>query len=346
MRALIEYSHSQQTREWTRRHALGEVPDALPYGLNWLEDSGITPVTRDPLPAGPWKTVARAMRRGGYQWVEAARSPTTPDIDMALCWDERSGVPRAARDAKRIPVASGVLWITDHVKHPAHRAAMRALRRCALIWVHARPQRDQLIAEGFPASSVEFLNFAVDAEFFTRPADGEREPGLIVSAGNDRDRDWYTLLRAFSAVRRHVPGARLEIATRAHLPPQDGVRVRANVSHQELRDAYARAWCVVVPTRPNLHLSGLTNTLESKAMEVPVVLSATPGADDYVSPGVNGFLYRPGDDDDLAAQLTSALQADLASVREMGAAGRQDVDRQQNTRHHAATLAGLLLSRL
>jgi glycosyltransferase involved in cell wall biosynthesis len=344
VKAWIEYSHGRDAASWTVQHARGEVPDALPYGLDRLAESGITPVVRARMAPGLLRTVAAVARRGGYQWVEAAAEAPPEDADVCVCWDERSGAPRAARDGTRLPVASGAIWITDHPRHPLHRAAARGLARCRLVWVHARPQLDLLADLGVRRHSLEFLHFGVDADFFRRPDTAERQPGLVLSAGNDRDRDWPTLLDAFSRVRRRLPEARLEVATRAHLPVSPGVTVHPVLSHTQLREAYARAWCVAVPTRANRHLSGLTNTLEAQAMGVPVVMSGTPGAEDYVHDGDNGILYPPGDAQALARVLAEMLTTDLQGVRQMGEVARSRVDARTSSARHAATLAALLRS--
>jgi glycosyltransferase involved in cell wall biosynthesis len=344
VKAWIEYSHGRDAAAWTVQHARGEVPDALPYGLDRLAESGIIPVVRARMAPGPLRTVAAVARRGGYQWVEAVAEAPPEGTDVCICWDERSGAPRAARDGTRLPVASGAIWITDHPRHPLHRAAARALARCRLVWVHARPQLDLLSDLGVPRRSLEFLHFGVDADFFRRPDAAQRQPGLVLSAGNDRDRDWPTLLEAFSRVRRRLPEARLEIATLAALPAVPGITVHRSLSHTQLREAYARAWCVAVPTRMNRHLSGLTNTLEAQAMGVPVVMSATPGTRDYVHEADNGLLFPPGDADALARALEAVLTTDLEGVRQMGAVARAGVDERTSSAQHAATLAALLRS--
>lgn len=64
--------------------------------------------------------------------------------------------------------------------------------------------------------------------------------------------------------------------------------------------------------------------LEANACETPCVASATGGIVDIIVDGVNGYLARPADADDLAAQIKRLLD-DPEQRRRMGQQGRQRV---------------------
>ena len=65
--------------------------------------------------------------------------------------------------------------------------------------------------------------------------------------------------------------------------------------------------------------------IEAMACGLPVVATRLPGPADVVREGITGLLARPGDVDDLAAQLATLVESGAAGRREMGLAGRADV---------------------
>jgi glycosyltransferase involved in cell wall biosynthesis len=338
VRALLALVHTLDPQDWARRHAAGEVPDAWPYGLDRLAAAG---VHLDPRPGltGAHATVARGLRQlGGYSWWEAARTRVPAGVDVVLSWEERVGVPLALR-SRQVPVATGVIWITEQHSRvdPVARAA---LRRAGAVWALSSAQLPVLAEWGVHPSRLHHLAFGVDAEFFAPagPASGE----LVVSAGNDRHRDHATLVEAMGRLQARRPGLRLSLATRAavDMPAALGRRT-PSLTHRELRAAYAEAAVVAVALHPNLHVSGVTVVLEAMASERPVVVTRTPGMSDYVVHGETGLLVPPGDPEALA-DAVGGLLADPARARAMGQAGRRAVVEGFSTATQARALAGIV----
>ncbi|WP_380165820.1 glycosyltransferase [Jannaschia sp. R86511] len=343
MRTWIELGASLDPSQWAARHRAGEVPDASPYGLHRLQEHGHAVRFRPP-PAGVAELPARVVRRGtGMQWTEAVVGPPPVGTQLCLAWDERAGVPRARLSGRRTPVATGVIWLDEPGSYPARPAAVAALRRCALVWTLAGPQVPALHALGVAPSRVAHLLFGVDTEFFVAQDAAAADPDLLVSVGNDRHRDWSTLLAGFAEARRRRPGLRLEVVTRAALPPAPGVTTHRSLGHADLRQLYARASCVVLTTLPNGHVSGMTAALEAQASARPVVLSATPGSEDYVDHGTTGWLVRPLESATLADRLLHALEP--GAVAAVGVAGRARATDLHSTAAMAQRLHGLIAER-
>jgi glycosyltransferase involved in cell wall biosynthesis len=72
-----------------------------------------------------------------------------------------------------------------------------------------------------------------------------------------------------------------------------------------LHNLYEVANLFVVPT---LYEGSSIVTLEAMVHRKPIVASATGGIPDKVIPGMNGYLTRPGDVDDLAGKLITCLR--------------------------------------
>ncbi|MCK9900281.1 group 1 glycosyl transferase [Parafrankia colletiae] len=331
---------------WERRHTRGEVPDAWPYGLNRLADHGfrVTAAAPNVRHSALGARAARAV--GGFEWLEVAARPVRRDAAAVMCWDERAGVPAAllARRRRQQAVATGVIWLTDAVGRPRGALAMApsALRSAQLVWALSSAQipvlRDVF---GVPERQLGHLPFGVDADFF-RPAIVEPVPGLVVSIGNDRHRDHETLLRAAAAAAAKVPDLCLELVSGrdVEVPAEFGVR-RPRLAHPELVDLYGRSSVVVVALKPNLHVSGISVVLEAMSSGRPVIVSGTPGMDDYVNHGRTGLLVPPGDVDALATEMAGLL-LDPDRSAALGRAGRAAVEALFNTDAQARRLADLL----
>ncbi len=299
-----------------------------PYGLDGLCD--YAPVAVRDLPA-PGR-VARLRSRLGLGPRAEAQS--------AFTWDENA----AFRMQVAVPYerfASGVIWLTDRIERGADTARMvDVLRGADTLWVLSEAQvapLRELFGSGGP--DVVAVPFGIDATFFAARPVPERP--RIVSVGNDRDRDPQTLFRALALVHERRPDVELVVQTDAADAP-DGVQVVPRMSHADLRELYATASVVATATRPNLHVSGMTVTLEAFATGRPVVNTDTPGMSRYVRDGETGHLVPLGDAEAMAGRLLDLLD-DPARLSAMGAAGRDDVDARFTTQHMCAELAAILL---
>ncbi|GAA1409714.1 hypothetical protein AUR04nite_23720 [Glutamicibacter uratoxydans] len=103
-----------------------------------------------------------------------------------------------------------------------------------------------------------------------------------------------------------------------------GARVRflGHVSDEELRRAYLR--CDVFCQPGTAELQSLV-TLEALSASKPVVLANAMALPHLVDEGVNGYLFRPGDRQDLADKLDRILSMDEAGRAKLGAAGHNKV---------------------
>ncbi|WP_236555369.1 glycosyltransferase family 4 protein [Plantibacter sp. T3] len=213
------------------------------------------------------------------------------------------------------------------------------LRRAEALWVlseaQVEPLRRVLGADG---PRVVAVPFGVDAEFFSPRPFPDRP--RVVSIGNDRDRDPQTLFRALARVREARPEAEIIVQTSAAEAP-DGIEIVQRMSHRDLRELYETASVVATATRSNLHVSGMTVTLEALATGRPVVNTGTPGMSQYVAEGRTGHLVPVGDAEAMADRLISLLD-DPTRAAAMGAAGRRVVEEGFTTQVMCAHLGAIL----
>ncbi|MHA6622048.1 glycosyltransferase [Pseudonocardia sp. DLS-67] len=156
-------------------------------------------------------------------------------------------------------------------------------------------------------------------------------PTVLFVGRLDQEKRVDELIRAFAALPEGVPG-RLEIvgdgarreewtALAAGLGIGERVRFRGFVSEQELLEAYAGADVFCMPGIAELQS---LVTLEAMAAGLPVVAANAMALPHLVRPGRNGWLYTPGDLQELTTRL-AALLGDAATRRRMGAASREIV---------------------
>jgi phosphatidylinositol alpha 1,6-mannosyltransferase len=180
------------------------------------------------------------------------------------------------------------------------------------------------LRDAFPVSC------GIDAARYHRGDEGEI-PTVLFVGRMDQEKRVDQLIRAFAALPAGI--ARLDLvgdgperqawtALVAELGIADRVRFRGFVSEEELVEAYARAAVFCMPGIAELQS---LVTLEAMASGTPVVAADAMALPHLVRPGRNGWLFTPGDVEELTARLTTLL-ADPALRRRMGAASRDIVD--------------------
>lgn len=213
----------------------------------------------------------------------------------------------------------------------------RTLTHARGLWVLSAPQLPrvrQWLGKGHPP--VEYIPFGIDEQFFDY-ADYPAQP-LIVSVGGDRDRDTPTLFAALAAVVAARPHVRAVVQTSSTLPPPHNVTVVPHLSHTELRELYKRASVVAIATRPNMHASGMTVSLEAMSTGRPVVITSTPGLEDYIDDELTGALVTSATPKRVADALISYLD-DPSESRLAGERGRAKVLRDHKSTTMAKRLA-------
>ncbi|BDV29520.1 hypothetical protein Microterr_01800 [Microbacterium terricola] len=332
---MVFYPAERDLVAWGDRHARGAAPDRWPYGLDRLGTHfpGLTATN-----FSPDSSVGLASRR-----LITAISPTRrPSGPIGITWDENAGALLAITPGLRARF-SGVVWLTDSVARAGERpfrAMRRALRRMDAVWVLSTAQVEPLsrfLGPGAPP--VHYVRFGVDPDFFAHQSYPDRP--LVVSVGGDRDRDPQTLLEALAIVRDARPDVEIVVQSKSGATPPPGITVVPYLTHAELRDLYARASVAVIATRPNLHVSGMTVGLEVMATGRPLVITRTPGMDDYFGGTRAARLVEVGDATALAGE-TLALLADPESAAASGRAAREHVEAGFTTEHLARRIADVI----
>ena len=172
-----------------------------------------------------------------------------------------------------------------------------------------------------PASGPEAARDAAHVLFVGRVVEKKGVPLLIRAV--DR------LRRRGTAVRLTIAGAGPELAACRALASELGVPAEfpGAIAHADVLRLFRRATVATMPSivAPGGDTEGLgLVALEAMSCGCPVVAADLPAVRSFIDDGVNGFLFRAGDDLALAQALERVL-ADVAARERVAAGGRRRV---------------------
>jgi len=168
-----------------------------------------------------------------------------------------------------------------------------------------------------PREKIAYIPNGVDTEFFKPISSVKKSDNVILFVGNlVKDKGVDVLLKAFAKCKSRVKDLRLIIVgegplrnslekTVKFLGLSESIRFLGRVTHEELVNIYNMASVTVLPSR--YESFGLV-LVESMACGTPVIATATEGARDIVTHGVDGFLVPINDIDSLANAICKLIE--------------------------------------
>lgn len=213
----------------------------------------------------------------------------------------------------------------------AYRDLARVFGRADVVTAPT-PRAVQLLHDsGFPERAIP-VSCGIDIARYRRTVTRNDRPTALFVGRLDEEKRVDEFLRALA----RVPGAFGEIVgdgtCRAEwellardLEITDRVRFHGFVSEDELLDAYARADLFVMPGVAELQSLA---TMEAMAAGKPVIAANAMALPHLVHPGRNGWLFEPGDVNQLAQRLHTLVH-DAPMRARMGAASSEIIS------HHA-----------
>ncbi len=177
-----------------------------------------------------------------------------------------------------------------------------------------------------PSERIQVNCFGVDECFWT-PEETESQDGYILAVGNDSRRDYELLIQSAYHIDRKI-----KLLTKRELPSNlpDNVEVlrgswhTREVSDEDLRDLYRRAFCVAVPLTDSIQPSGQSVTLQAMACGTPVILTRTQGLWDNreLQHGKNILFTEAGKVQEFA-DMAMMLSRDVEMQKKLSKAGRE-----------------------
>ncbi|WP_322011897.1 glycosyltransferase [Paraburkholderia sp. J12] len=159
------------------------------------------------------------------------------------------------------------------------------------------------------------------------------EPVRVAAIGNDRDRDWTTLVEALGHDARYA----VRIATRRRMPSSaraPNVEIVRVSGLQQQRALYEWADLIVVPLRPNTHASGITVMLEAAALGKPMIATKVGALDDYFDEKAVSWV-APFDPQQLREAVNALVSQPARALAQAREACDQLRERDLTTQHYA-----------
>jgi glycosyltransferase involved in cell wall biosynthesis len=224
----------------------------------------------------------------------------------------------------------GLLWISQ--------------RSAAHVFVQNRDDSDFVVNQGWvkPARVSILPGSGVDLDEFPFIPMGEsRSVCFLLIARMVGEKGIMEFAEAARKLRRWIPEARFQLVGPSD--PGNRYSIPANTIRgweaegilqwlgpvEDVRPLVAASDCVVLPS----YREGTPRTLlEAAAMGRPIIAADTIGTREPVEDGVNGFLCRPRDPDDLAVKMRAVATMSAEDRAAMGRRGRGMMERKYDVR--------------
>lgn len=321
--AYVHVAYGYDAAKWRERWHAGKVlglNEEMPYGYHRAAQYGASVVYSRDYPENPLQKLIRYGFRAvlGFDLVHAWRNRREIwRSDVVWTHTESQSLAVLAllafsKGARRPKLIGQVVWLIDEWRRLGmlRRASFKWLLGKADILTFLSPANAQAAAKLFPDRRIEFVKFGINTDFPTLPHTPPKNRKLrVLSLGNDRHRDWSTLIDAVSG----EADIELRILTTTYKlkSAHDNITVMKVDSNQELLAQFEWADMLVLTLKPNFHASGITVIEEAVILGVPVICTNVGGLDAYFSEGEVIYIDAFAPDQVRAAIRRLAQDADL-----------------------------------
>ncbi len=227
-------------------------------------------------------------------------------------------MPENALDFTMLPKS----WM-DWFVRGQWRVARKIFDLCSAVTTPTRRAAD-FLEQYSGLTGVIPISCGIDATRYVPDLTPRAEKRILFVGRITTEKHLDVLLRAFAGLDPSI-AATLDIVgggdQRAHneqlarnLGITDRVTFRGVVSDDDLRHFYTAASVFAIPSIAELQSIA---TMEAMASGLPIVAANAMALPHLVNDGVNGYLFEPGNVDDLRAKLTTVLTADPAERKRM-----------------------------
>ena len=291
--------------EYERRWREGLEPDATPYGFHYAREFGVDVVFSRHSPSA--RSIPRRIGNKvlGIDVPHAiANRKAIAGADVVWTMLERDTMAAALLMKTGMvthrPIVGSVVWLAniwDTLSAPYQLFYRTLMKQATLLLVHAEPCVAKMQAI-VPETPVELLHFGISDTTFAHHEDKATAASgdhviRIVAAGNDKTRDWQTLIEAFGSHPRFHLTIVCPWLDPALVAPHANIATPSLDGTAELATYYRAADIVAVPMVENL-FSGITVALEAAAMGTTILSTRTGGVPTYF--GESEAIFVPARD--------------------------------------------------
>jgi glycosyltransferase involved in cell wall biosynthesis len=296
---FVLLGHDFGANSWERKFALGLIPglnDRLAYGYFRASGPGWVIEYSHDCDEGSLTRAGRLALRKllGFDLIHIYRNRrrmlaadivwTHTELEhlavLALC--------RVLGYKPRPKLIANCVWLFDQWPRlsPVRRLLYRSLLRHSDVVTTHSPENLRVARELLPSVRCECLFVGtLTHEMKTPRKTAVHRPVHIVSLGSDMHRDWDTLLKAFGNIERYKVRIGSSKIDRKLVAGLRNITIVPAVVMNDVKELYEWADFVVIPLKPNLHVSGITVIFESIVSAVPVICTDTGGLRAYFPDG-------------------------------------------------------------
>jgi len=276
-----------------------------------------------------------------YLWAGSQVLPHLNGYDVVFSWEVKCGLPIALYQTltgQRRPrhVILGLIYKNVVARFPAMSRWIFASLAGAVCFTQV--ERDICCTNlGLPPERVHFMPLVWDVK-----EDEEASPDTwddyILSVGSS-NRDYHTLFQVAKRVRwRFIVVARPYNVAGLAIPPN--VELRLDIPSTEVARLLRRARLVVVPLHDTVYAAGQSVVLRAMSAARAVIVTRTPGIEDYVRHGETGLFVSPYNVEEMAAEIEHLLDS-AETTQQMGQRARQEAVAQYSFEVLAQRLSNL-----
>lgn len=354
---FVHLARDKDVDEWRAARAAGSligINDETPYGYGRAEHMGCTVVFSRSHAEGFAASVLRLGLRVilGFDVVHAWRQRVAMRAADVVWTHTESQYLAVAAVLGPGPVVIGQsVWLLDQWAGLGvlRRAFFRRLIQRIDVLTFLSEDNAALARAAFPDKRIEQIPFGIPSE--TRVPSSLRPGGKIriLALGNDRHRDWATLIAAARGCDDIEVAIYSGSVDRRLANGVTNVSIGKLGSNAALVDEMARATLMCVPLKQNYHASGITVVEEAVLMGVPVVATDTGGLRGYFDDA--HVRYVPAGDPIALRAAWRALAVDPAAATALATRAQDHIiangpDAERYVRAHVDLSRSLLRNRL
>ena len=292
LNVFVHLAHDKDPEKWRTAFHAGTLVgrnDETPYGYGRANSLGCQVTFSRSLEESRLEKARRLAYRValGFDYLHALRQRDAiraADVVWTHTESQFLGVASIIRNSARRPrVIAQAVWLLDRwpTLTPLHKILFKQLIRNVDILTTHSELNASLARELFPKTKVLVVPFGIPSENPTPPVFRSTDPVRVLAVGNDRHRDWSTLIEAFGNQENYAVEIISSTVSKSLIRNVRNVTVRSLTKNSDLIEAYAKATIAVVPLRPNLHASGATVTQEAVLAGIPLVVTDAGGLKNY-----------------------------------------------------------------
>lgn len=291
MKVYIHLGYGFDAASYAQRYREGRTNDLTPYGFHLAEGpTTILSFSRDENSSRRGRLAQWLTRRLRFDLLHAwVNRHAIRDSDIIWTMTDGEAFAVAALMSLGIvpkrPIIGNAVWLFDRWSHfpsPVKVMFKQLSRKISVLTVHS--QACLPVAHSvFPGLRVELTHFGINLDSYEirkpepTPAAG---PIRVLAAGNDKTRDWSTLLAALGNDERFALSAWTPSLNENDVKRNSNLSLPKPDTLDAIIELYLTHDVVIVPMIPNI-FSGITVALEAAALGKPIICSDTGGVPTY-----------------------------------------------------------------